>query len=64
MRRLALLLLLSAYLLSAMKPYQPKPQVRGRDYNIEYRIAWAWEEGTPQVVYEWFWMPDGDYLGQ
>ena len=63
MRRLALLLLLSGYL-SAMKPYQPKPQVPGRDFNIEYRIAWAWEKDTPQVVYEWFWMPDGDYLGQ
>jgi hypothetical protein len=37
---------------------------KGRDYNIEYRVEWGWEKDKPQVVYEWFWMPDGEYPGQ
>ena len=57
-----LLLLLFSCLLPATS--KPKPQVLGRDYNIEYRIEWSWEKGKPQVVYEWFWMPDGKYQGQ
>ena len=64
MRRFVLLLLLCACLLPAMKLYKPKPQVPGRDYNIEYRIEWTWEKDTPKVVYEWFWMPDGEYPGR
>jgi hypothetical protein len=65
MCRLApLLVLFSSFLLPAMKVDKPKPQMRGRDYNIEYRIEWAWEKDKPQVVYEWFWMPDGKYPGQ
>ena len=47
-----------------MKVDKPKPQVPGRDYNIEYRVEWGWEKDKPQVVYEWFWMPDGEYLRQ
>jgi hypothetical protein len=59
-----LLLLLFSGLLPATSLYKPKPQVPGRDYNIEYRIEWSWEKGKPQVVYEWFWMPDSKYPGQ
>lgn len=58
-RHFVLFLLLFSCLLSAMKTAAPKPQIPGRDYNIEYRIEWAWEK--PQVTYEWFWMPDGAY---
>jgi hypothetical protein len=64
MRRFVLRLLLFAYLLHAMKLYKLKQQVPGRDYNIEYRIKWTWEKDTPEVVYEWFWMPDGEYQGR
>jgi hypothetical protein len=65
MCRLALLLVLFfSCLLPAMKVEKPKPQVPGRDYNIEYRVEWGWEKDKPQVVYEWFWMPDGEYPGQ
>ena len=63
-RPAVLLALFFSCLLPAMKLYKPKPQVRGRDYNIEYRIEWAFDEDKPQVVYEWFWMPDGEYPGQ
>jgi hypothetical protein len=63
-RPAVLLGLFFSCLLPAMKLYKPKPQVRARDYNIEYRIEWAFDEDKPQVVYEWFWMPDGEYPGQ
>ena len=61
MCRLApLLVQLFSCLVPAMKVDKPK----GRDYNIEYRVEWGWEKDKPQVDYEWFWMPDGEYLGQ
>jgi hypothetical protein len=59
-----LFVLFFACLLQAMKLDRPKPQVPGRDYNIEYRIEWAFEKNNPQIVYEWFWMPDGEYPGR
>lgn len=63
MRHFVLLMLLCAHLF-AVKLNRPNPQVPGRDYNIEYRIEWTWEKDSPRVVYEWFWMPDGEYQGR